>query len=98
MTKSRTIEKLPVASRIARATSAEPPATARRNHGGSVPPAAPAPPRGEMLSAGSTAAAGFSSGAGNGFSSGRSGIEFLLDVRAGDDHACDHVDHQRDRE
>src|SRR3954454_1621391 len=88
--KSRTIVKLPVASRIAREMSAEPPTTARRNQGGIVPPPTDGPPSAPTVSAGSNAAAGFSSR--------WSLTTLLLDVRPGDDQPGDHVDDEGDPE
>src|SRR3954468_12837097 len=90
MMKSNAIVKAPVASRIASATRAEPPTTARRNQGGRVPPPTVGPPSAATRSAGSKAAATFSCG--------WSFIGSSLEVRAADHEAGDHVHHQGDPE
>src|SRR5690349_10638811 len=90
-TKSSTIVKLPVTSRIARLMAAQPATTARRNQCGIVPPATVGPPRTvASCSAGSKAAATFSWR--------WSFIASSLQVRSGDDEPGDHVDHECDAE
>src|SRR5581483_12278238 len=90
--RSTTIVKLPAASRMATATSAEPATTAGRNQRGRVPLATVGPPIGEIGSTGSKAAAGFSSGV-----LFTAGLLRVL-VRPGDDQPGDHVDDEGDPE